>query len=121
MTARNRSRACRRRSNLSASTVLALMALGLFSAPASSAEVGDIGRGRTYAERVCAQCHAVGPSETKSSRPDAAPFSVISRLAGLNAMALTVFLQTPHSEMPNLVVVGQDRDDLIAYIISLQP
>lgn len=121
MAALNRSRARRRRSNLSAPKVLALMALGLFTAPALSAEVGDIGRGRSYAERVCAECHAVEPSETKSPRPDAAPFSVISRLAGLNATALTVFLQTSHSEMPNLVVVGQDRDDLIAYIISLRP
>lgn len=109
------------RSKVSQLAVSTAMALAILSGPTASAELGDVGRGRAYAERVCAQCHAVGPLATTSPRPDAAPFSVISRLAGMNERALTVFLQTPHSEMPNLVVVDQERDDLIAYIISLRP
>lgn len=98
----------------------AATALALLASPAAGAELGDARRGRDYAEAVCAQCHAVTPAETASPRPEATPFSVLSRLPGLNERALAVFLQTPHAEMPNLVVTGQDRDDLIAYIIGLR-
>jgi hypothetical protein len=31
-----------------------------------------------------------------------------------------VWLQTPHPTMPNLIVDAQDREDVIAYILSLQ-
>lgn len=96
------------------------MALALLSSPAASAELGDARRGRAYAEAICAQCHAVAPAEKASPRLEATPFSVLSGLPGLNERALGVFLQTPHAEMPNLVVTGQDRDDLIAYIMGLR-
>ena len=106
---------------LSLNAVAATMTLiALFSSPAPSAELGDARRGGAYAEAVCAKCHAVTPAEAASPRPEATPFSVLSRLPGLNERALGVFLQTSHAEMPNLVVTGQDRDDLIAYIIGLR-
>jgi len=99
---------------------VAATALALLSSPAGSAELGDARRGRDYAEAVCAQCHAVKPAEMVSPRLEATPFSVFARVPGLNETALGVFLQTPHAEMPNLVVSGQDRDDLLAYIIGLR-
>jgi len=99
---------------------MAAIALALFSSPAVSAELGDARRGRDYAEAVCAQCHAVKPAGMVSPRLEATPFSVFARAPGLNETALGVFLQTLHAEMPNLVVSGQDRDDLIAYIIGLR-
>jgi mono/diheme cytochrome c family protein len=95
-------------------------ALALLTLPASGAELGDARRGRAYAEAVCAQCHAVTPAEKASPRPEATPFIVLSQVPGLNERALAAFLQTSHAEMPNLVVTGQDRDDLIAYIIGLR-
>jgi mono/diheme cytochrome c family protein len=94
--------------------------LALISLPAASAELGDVRRGHAYATAVCAQCHAVAPEDMTSPRPEATPFTTISRLPGINDRALGVFLQTTHGEMPNLVVTGQDRDDLIAYILSLR-
>ena len=97
-----------------------VMALALQSAPAASAELGDIPRGRAYAEAVCAQCHAVAPADMISPRSAATPFTVIAQLPGINERALAAFLQTPHASMPNLVVTGQERDDLIAYIMSLR-
>ena len=35
-------------------------------------------------------------------------------------MALTVWFQSPHSNMPNLILEPSDRDDVIAYILSLR-
>lgn len=101
-------------------TVIAAVAIASFPALAVSAQLGDVQRGRTYATEVCAQCHAVAPDATKSPRADATPFAVIAQVSGLNHLALTAFLQTTHAEMPNLVVVGQERDDLVAYILSLR-
>ncbi len=100
--------------------VAAATAWTLISAPARGAELGDARRGRDYAEAVCAQCHAVKPAEMTSPRLEATPFSVFAQAPGLNETALGVFLQTPHADMPNLIVSGQDRDDLIAYIIGLR-
>jgi mono/diheme cytochrome c family protein len=114
---RTSDRQFRRTLNLRA---VAATALALLSSPAVSAELGDTRRGREYAEAVCAQCHAVKPAEIVSPRLEATPFSVFARAPGLNDTALGVFLQTPHAEMPNLVVSGQNRDDLIAYIIGLR-
>jgi cytochrome c2 len=116
----SRSPAKRGRSPLAVIAASTAMALAMLASPAISAELGDIRRGQAHAEKVCAGCHAIGPNETASPRADATPFGVMSRVAGINERALTVFLQTPHSEMPNLIIVGQERDDLIAYILSLR-
>jgi hypothetical protein len=94
--------------------------VALMVSPAASAELGDILRGRTYAEAVCSGCHAVAPEAIMSPRSEATPFSVVSRTPGINEQSLAVFLQTSHASMPNLVVTGQNRDDLIAYIVSLR-
>lgn len=100
-------------------TALAAVATALCSLKVASAELGDARRGRDYAAVVCAKCHAIAPGDMVSSRLNATPFDVVSRLPGMNHRALAVFLHTPHAEMPNLVVVGRDLDDLIAYILSL--
>ena len=34
-------------------------------------------------------------------------------------MALTVWFQSPHTNMPNLILEPAARDDVIAYIVSL--
>ena len=96
------------------------LALALVIVPAAGAELGDVSRGRTYAEAVCSGCHAIAPAATMSPRSDATPFSVVAQIPGINERSLAVFLQTSHASMPNLIVTGQDRDDLIAYIISLR-
>jgi hypothetical protein len=38
----------------------------------------------------------------------------------MTALALNVFLRTPHRSMPNLVISDGDRDNVIAYILSLR-
>jgi hypothetical protein len=35
-------------------------------------------------------------------------------------MALYVILQTPHREMPDLILAQQEKDDVIAYILTLK-
>jgi hypothetical protein len=38
----------------------------------------------------------------------------------MTRLALKVFLQSPHASMPNLMVGGEDADNVIAYILSLK-
>lgn len=98
----------------------AVAALLVCPVSARAQQIGSPERGLLYAERNCAECHAVRRGDETSPRRDAAPFQIVARQPGLNERALSVFLSTPHKTMPNIVVTGQDRDDLIAYILSLR-
>lgn len=99
---------------------IALAGLLLIAAPALGQGLGDILAGREYAKSVCAECHAVLPSDPWSPSIDAPTFFEIANTSGMTARALTVWLQTSHPSMPNLLVPPDDRDDLIAYILSLK-
>ena len=35
-------------------------------------------------------------------------------------LSLRVFLQSNHRNMPNIIVKGQDLDDIVAFIMSLK-
>ena len=52
--------------------------------------------------------------------PDALTFKEYANRPGTTGTALAVWLQEPHPSMPELVVPFDDRDDLIAYILSLK-
>jgi mono/diheme cytochrome c family protein len=98
--------------------LLAAVALVAGVSVAGAQEVGDARRGLRYAQRVCAECHGVAPGQPI---PAAAPtFRAIANTPGMTAMALKVFFRTPHRTMPNLVLSDDERDDLIAYILSLR-
>jgi mono/diheme cytochrome c family protein len=85
---------------------------------AGAQEVGDARKGLIFAERVCAECHAVKAGQKV---PATAPtFMAIANTPGMSAMALTIFFRTPHRDMPNLVLSDDERDDVIAYILSLR-
>ena len=84
-------------------------------------EEGDARRGQAFAQRVCAQCHAVRSGQIGSPNPDAPTVPVIAAVPGMTALALTVVLQSAHNAMPDLVLEPQDRRDVIAYIRSLRP
>jgi cytochrome c2 len=99
--------------------MMAASVLGSVS-PGMGQETGDASRGRTYAERVCAECHATGKGDVQVAHPGIVSFRTIANMPGMTGRALTVWLQTPHPNMPNLIVPPDDRDDVIAYILSLK-
>jgi hypothetical protein len=49
-----------------------------------------------------------------------ASFQEIADTPGMGELALKVFFQTPHKQMPNFSITGDVRDDLIAYITDLK-
>jgi hypothetical protein len=62
----------------------------------------------------------VQAGQSVSPPPAIATFKQIANTAGMTRMALTVWFQSPHPNMPNLILEPGDRDDVIAYILSLR-
>jgi mono/diheme cytochrome c family protein len=84
-------------------------------------EPGDPKSGLEFARVNCSECHAIKSTDDKSPDPNAPAFANIAKTKGMTGRALAVWLQTSHPTMPNLLIGNDDRDDVIAYIMSLQP
>jgi len=87
---------------------------------ASAQQIGDAEEGRQLARENCAECHAIDRSAGPSANPNAPTFKDLATTPGMTSAALTVALQTVHSKMPNFVLKGREREDIIAYILSLK-
>ena len=73
-----------------------------------------------FAQETCASCHGVLATDLVSPRPSTATFRTIANTPGMTGTAIAVWLQTPHKSMPNLIIEPQDRNNVIAYIVSLR-
>jgi len=84
------------------------------------AQEADIEAGAAYAERVCAACHAVLANEQISPLPQAPTFQSVADTPGMTELALTVWLQSSHPTMPNIILKPDDLRNVVAYIRSLE-
>ncbi|MEQ1611663.1 MAG: hypothetical protein ABL904_02840, partial [Hyphomicrobiaceae bacterium] len=80
---------------------LALLASALV-ATGRAQELGDARAGQAYAQKICAECHAVLGSEEASPVARATPFKTVANTPGMTGTAIAVWLRTPHPTMPNL-------------------
>jgi mono/diheme cytochrome c family protein len=99
---------------------LALALLLISSAAQAQPWPGNPREGRDLALRICADCHVVAPQQTRSPTDGAPPFAERARDPAITPLSLRVFLQTPHKQMPDLILTRTEIDDLIAYILSLR-
>lgn len=99
-----------------AGAVAAALALPVVSAWAQ----GDTGRGYDLARSVCADCHGIDKDDVVSPNSNAPTFQAIATTRGMSAMALSIFLRTPHATMPNLVLSDSEMADVINYIMTLK-
>jgi mono/diheme cytochrome c family protein len=84
------------------------------------AQDGSAGAGLAYARTVCSECHAIRSDDLLSPNPKAPSFAKIASTPGVTGTALFVILQTPHREMPDLIIPAKEKADVVAYILSLQ-
>jgi len=84
-------------------------------------EPGDAKAGYAFAQRNCAECHAVERGQTQSQNKDAPSFESAAKTRGMTGRALVVWLETSHPTMPNFLFSEKDRNDVVAYILSLKP
>ena len=99
---------------------LAILSLVLlFTAPVAAQEAGDPQAGATYAKQYCARCHAIA-NEDASPEHTAPRWKDVANTSGMTATALTVWLQTSHPTMPNIIIAPNDMRNVVAYILSLK-
>ncbi len=91
--------------------------LGLASS--AGAQEADISAGKAYAENVCADCHAVLAGETSSPVFEATPFQEVADTPGMTGLALSVWLQSSHPTMLNIILSQDEMRNVVAYIRSL--
>jgi len=103
-----------------ASVIIGLLPVCL-AGPAAAQELpGNPQAGRTLAVTECAGCHEVKKGVKGAALPEPPGFQSIADNPAMTALALRVFLRTPHSDMPNLILTDQESDDVIAYILGLR-
>jgi mono/diheme cytochrome c family protein len=88
------------------------------AADAVADELGNSQAGFVYAQHYCSKCHGISAED--SPLPQAPRFRDVADQPGITATALTVWLQTSHPTMPNIIVEPQDMRNVIAYILSLK-
>lgn len=93
----------------------------ILSISAHAQEPGDAQAGHAFAQRNCAECHAVRLGQNGSPNQDAPSFESVAKTSGMTGRALVVWLQTSHPTMPNFLISEKDRNDVVAYILSLKP
>ncbi len=104
---------------LSRRASVAVIAACLLPVSAGAQEAGDKHRGYAFASTHCSECHAIAPAVEHSPNPSAPTFIDVAKTNGMTGRALAAWLDTSHPTMPNFVLKRQDRDDVVAYILSL--
>ncbi len=78
-------------------------------------QAGDPAAGQRFAEASCLSCHG-----SAAAVPNAPAVRADAAMPSNTARSLDVFLRTSHPPMPNLILSATQRDDVIAYILSLR-
>jgi mono/diheme cytochrome c family protein len=81
---------------------------------------GDVVAGRQLAAKECSACHSLSAEQRTMRLDDAPGFDEIAAKPQTTAISLRAFLQQPHPTMPNLMLTEAERDNAIAYILSLK-
>lgn len=78
-------------------------------------------RGREVAEQWCAPCHRIARTQRRVANPaeNAPPFAELARRWGGRPDELRHFMDDLHLPMPTFRLWPQERDDVVAYIESL--
>lgn len=97
---------------------LGLMILVASISGAVAQDPGDPQAGFNMAQQVCSKCHGI--SAEASPLPQAPRFREVADQKGMTGTALTVWMQTSHPTMPNIVLTKQETLDVVAYILSLK-
>jgi mono/diheme cytochrome c family protein len=80
----------------------------------------DPAAGRVLAEHWCMACHVI--EREPPGTPDAAvpSFQAIARTPSTSAASLDRYLSSGHTRMPDFKLSRDERDRLVAYLLSLR-
>jgi mono/diheme cytochrome c family protein len=77
-------------------------------------------QGLAEARQVCSDCHAIQKGQVRSPNSNSPTFVELANTPGMTATALLVAITTPHAGMPMFILTAEQRQDIIAYILSLK-
>jgi len=100
--------------------LVSFLALWVAVSPGHAQGVGDPQGGLALAQRVCSECHAIRRGEVRLPISGAPTFLELATTPGMTVIALMVALTTPHAGMPMFMLTAEQREDVIAYILSLR-
>jgi len=81
---------------------------------------GDPVAGRQLVVKECSECHSVSAEQRKLRLYAAPGFDEVAGKTQTTAISLRAFLQQTHPSMPNFMLTTAERDNVIAYILSLK-
>jgi mono/diheme cytochrome c family protein len=93
------------------------------AAPAPPTDAASIARGQRIATDWCARCHIVAAGQTRVANPAAgAPrFVDVAHRWAAQPAELRRFMDDLHLPMPTFRLWPPERDDVVAYLVSLDP
>lgn len=95
-------------------------AIGMVSPAAGDDTRGDAAAGLKLASKECSQCHAIGGRIQMLQHYNAPSFDDVAAKPQTTEISLRAFLQSSHPTMPNFTLNETERDNVIAYILSLR-
>jgi len=99
---------------------LAALLITVTSGRVQAQDVSERLKGASFAQQICAECHAVEAGQAPSPNGQAPTFETVAKTPGMTAIALTAILRTSHRTMPNIMLADDDLRNVIAYIMTLK-
>jgi len=102
-------------------SLLAAFLAGCVGVARSMDEDAGVARGEAVVAQWCAECHAIpgvrAPRETPGEGPS---FREIAQRPDRDARYFTAFLREDHFPMTTYRLFEQEREDVVAYLLSLR-
>ena len=98
--------------------LVTVLALSVAASPVHAQ--GNPQEGLALAQQVCSECHAIQKGQVRSPNSRAPTFVELATAPGMTTTALLVALTTPHAGMPMFILTAEQRENVIAYILSLK-
>ena len=111
-----------------AAAALALAVAVILAGCIGAGGQGDPRRGRQVADLWCSECHRVRPDQPSGARPGhlmpppmvAPSFMAVAARPNTDAASLRRFMTDLHLPMPTYRLSEDEREDVIAHILSLR-
>ncbi|MBZ0218461.1 MAG: cytochrome c [Fimbriimonadaceae bacterium] len=97
----------------------ALLSVFLMPATATAQPVNAAERGKAVIDKWCRMCHV--RTDAEKSPDMAPPFREIVRRPGRNPAYLRKFLDEDHFPMSTYRLFDHEKDEVVAYLMSLKP
>ena len=100
--------------------LMTVLALSIAASHVHAQGIGKPQEGLALAKQVCSECHSVLRGQVRSPNSMSPTFVELATAPGMTTTALLVALTTPHAGMPMFILTTEQRENIIAYILSLK-